>query len=88
MNMGKLPEKCWIKHPLKDELVMVTKGEMGYRPQRKDVMPYTTEHLDYLNQRLGVTKPQQIAMENGSLIGWEEPASDPDNWNENGDFIG
>ena len=43
------------------------------------------ELADYNNQRLGVTAAQQMAMEAGSMHGWDCPAADPKTY-EQGPF--
>ena len=82
-----LPEMCWVILESTNELVIVKRGEMGYYPQRGDVMPYPPENKDYLNERLDVTKAQEQAMKAGSMFGWDVPASNPANYDEDGNFI-
>lgn len=82
-----LPEACWIEHPMRKELVVVKRGVMGFFPQKEDVLPYDIEVKDYLNEGLGVTKAQEKAMEKGSMFGWDVPASNPANYDEEGNYI-
>lgn len=82
-----LPEECWIEHLATNELVIVKRGEIGYYPQRDDVMHYGVELKDSLNKRLGVTKAQEMAMGKGSMFGWNIPASNPANYDEEGNWI-
>lgn len=86
-NLEKLPEQCWTTLPTTGELVLVKRGEDGYIPQRKENAPWNPENLDHLNERMGVTKAQEMAMKAGSMFGWDVPASNPDNYDENGDYI-
>lgn len=79
-----LPECCYIELSSTNELVMVKRGEMGYYPQRQENAPWGAENKDHLNERMGVTKAQAKAMEMGSMFGWNTPASNPDNYDENG----
>jgi hypothetical protein len=81
-NMAKLPEMCWAVQPSSNEVIMIKRGEMGYYPQREDVLPYEAHMVDALNERLGVTKEQEKAMVSGSMFGWDCPAADPDEWVE------
>lgn len=87
-DLNKLPEMCWVEKMGSDELVLVKRGEMGYYPQGNDVLPYTLENKESLNKQLGVTVAQELAMQAGSMFGWDTPGSDPDNWTEDGMFIG
>lgn len=81
-NMAKLPEMCWVIVPASNELALVKRGEMGYYPQRPENAPWAPENIDYLNERLEVTKEQEKAMLSGSMFGWDCPAADPDTWVE------
>lgn len=85
--MNKLPEECLVLHPASGEIVMVKRGVMGYFPQREENEPWGAENLDLINKRRGVTKAQAEAMKAGSMFGWDVPASNPDNYDENGDWI-
>jgi hypothetical protein len=81
-NMAKLPEMCWTTVPSSNEVVIVKRGEIGYFPQREDVLHYEAHMVDALNERLGVTKEQELAMKSGSMFGWDIPGADPDTWVE------
>lgn len=85
--MKNLPEYCWSVLDATNELVMVKSGERGYYPQRPDVEPWGAENKDVLNERLGVTKGEAEAMKAGSMFGWDTPASDPNNYDEEGNWI-
>ena len=87
MNLNKLPEECFIVLPSTDELVMVKRGVMGYFPQRPENAPWEADVLDHVNERLGVTKAQAEAMRHGSMLGWDNKLADPDNYDEDGNFI-
>lgn len=39
---------------------------------------------DWLNKKLSLTKGEVKAMEHGSMFGWDTPAADPANWNDDG----
>lgn len=81
-----LPEFCFVVHKTNnDEVVMVHRGVEGYSPTREGNLPwYGQETADIANQRLGVTKAQAVAMEMGSMFGFDAPAADPENYNEDG----
>jgi len=82
-----LPDKCYGVLQSTNELIVIQRGVMGYFPQRPENAPWGAENVDILNERLGVTKGQRIAMENGSMFGWDIPASNPNNYNEDGEWI-
>jgi hypothetical protein len=83
-----LPDKCFVVLKTKnDEVVMVHRGESGYSPTREGNQPwYGQETADEMNRRLGVTKGQAKAMEMGSMFGWDAPAANPANYNEDGSY--
>lgn len=83
-----LPEMCWTVLESTNELIVVKRGVRGYIPQREDVLPYEVKNKDFLNERLGVTKGQEKAMKSGSMFGWHVPASNPANYDEEGNYIG
>lgn len=85
--MNKLPEECLVLHPSTNEIVMVKLGVAGYFPQRPENEPWGAENLDIINERRGVTKAQVEAMLAGSMFGWDAPVANPDNYDENGDWI-
>lgn len=84
-----LPDKCYNVLPLGDEIITITKGEAGYchtgkyghdRQAAQDI-------VDEYNERLGVTKAQAVAMLAGATLGWDAPAADPKNYDEQGQSI-
>lgn len=86
--MEKLPEKCYGVLKTTNELILIKRGVRGYFAQRKENAPWDVENVDILNERMGVTKAQRMAMEAGSVFGWDIPASNPDNYDQNGRYIG
>lgn len=85
--MNKLPEECLVLNPTSGEIVMVKRGVAGYFPQNPDNAPWGAENIDLINERMGVTKAQKEAMLAGSMFGWDAPVANPDNYDENGDWI-
>ena len=81
-----LPEHCYIYLPTTREIGIVKKGESGY--YRSDLTPVYGEEgkqfVEELNQKGGVTKAQEAAMLAGSMLGWQTPAADPRNYDEQG----
>ena len=74
-----LPELCFSVLPSTGALICIKRGESGYYPSDWDTGdPVQNQELaDYNNQRLGVTAAQRLAMEAGSMHGWDCPAADP-----------
>ena len=74
-----LPELCFSVLPGAGSLICIKRGESGYYPSDWDTgdPARNRELADYNNQRLGVTAAQRLAMEGGSMCGWDCPAADP-----------
>lgn len=85
--MLNLPEKCYGVLPSTNELIMIKRGEKGYYPQNPENTPWSAENVDTLNERMGISKGQRIAMQNGSMFGWDTPSANPDNYDGNGNWI-
>lgn len=74
-----LPKVCWSTLPSDGSLILITRGEMGYKP-----CPGSSQNLevnrrsaDYHNRRRGITHAQEEAMFLGSMVGWDTPGVDP-----------
>jgi len=80
-----LPEKCFSTLKSTGEMIVITKGEKGYTPTGvfpQDASP--REGMTATNAANGVTKAQEAAMVAGSMFGWETPAADPKNYDDQG----
>ena len=85
-----LPELCFSTLPSTGALICIKRGESGYHPSdwstnnRKE-----NEELARINnEKLGVTQAQRLAMENGSMHGWNSPGADPRAWERTGPQMG
>ena len=74
-----LPELCFSVLPGSGDLVCIKRGESGYYPSGWSTGDpgRNRELADYNNERLGVSQAQRMAMENGSMFGWDAPGADP-----------
>lgn len=80
-----LPEKCFSVLPSSDELIIIERGAKGYTPSGMHIEGKTArEAADISNDTIGVSKAQEAAMLAGSMFGFEVPAADPKNYDENG----
>ena len=84
-----LPDKCYNVLPSGDEIIIVKKGESGYYHTDKYGHDRAEAQaiVDECNESGGVTKAQAVAMLAGSMFGWDTPAADPKNYDEQGQPI-
>jgi len=84
-----LPETCYGTLLDTGMIVIYKRGETGYY---KTDIPYASKEearaiVDEQNALGGVTKGQEAAMAAGSMFGFDVPAADPANYDENGQPI-
>lgn len=83
-----LPERCYALLLSNGQLIHLRRGMAGYEPvTRKDKHVFGDEAKvlrDILNEAAHVTLHQRMAMENGSMFGWDCKASDPATWEKLG----
>lgn len=77
-----LPEKCFSTLESTGEMIVITKGEKGYTPT--GIFSQDASPREGATAANGVTKAQEAAMVAGSMFGWETPAADPKNYDEQG----
>lgn len=78
-RLQKLPELCFSTLASTGELICIKRGESGYYPSDWSTSdPAANKELaDFNNQKLGVTYAQRMAMECGSMHGWDVPGANP-----------
>ncbi len=81
-----LPEQCYTFVESENLIAIIKKGIKGYYPTDfgTDDVEKNKETVKLLNSQNGITLKQAEAMKAGSLFGWNAPAADPKNYDENG----
>lgn len=81
-----LPDKCYTVAEGTASVAVIEKGKPGY--VEVQIPSKSIEEADslasYYNKNAGVTPAQFEAMKAGSMFGWDSPAADPKNYDENG----
>lgn len=83
-----LPECCYGVLKYTGERIRIRYGEDMYEsfPQYGGNMVENRAFADEQNTEAQLTVEQVAAMENGIIYGWDTPAADPSNYDENGHF--
>lgn len=83
-----LPEVCYGVTPYSGERMRIRYGDNSFEsfPQYGQNREGNKQYAAEQNKTLKVTKAQQAAMEGGVIYGWDTPAADPRNYDENGYF--
>jgi len=71
-TLKKLPEICATRLNTDNSAIFIKRGIMGYWPASKNL------DVDKFNADHKITLAQIMAMEAGSMFGWEVPLADPD----------
>ena len=80
-----LPERCFGYLQATGEIVVSQKGQKGFAPTGKYAENETPQEcVDSLNAAMDVTRAQAAAMMAGSMFGWDAPAADPANYDDQG----
>ena len=83
-----LPPNCLSILPSSGELIIITRGEKGYLLSDMQIKGKSNQEVaEIANHAAGVTKAQEAAMLAGSMFGWQTPAADPKNYDEQGQPI-
>ena len=80
-----LPDKCFSYLETTGEMIVITRGEKGYTPTGiypQDATP--KEGVAAAHEANGVSRAQEAAMVAGSMFGWDKPAADPKNYDDQG----
>ena len=80
-----LPDRCFGYLKATGEIVVLQKGQKGFAPTGKYAENETPQEcVDSLNAAMDVTRAQAAAMMAGSMFGWDAPAADPANYDDQG----
>lgn len=84
-----LPRQCYGIMAATGEVIILKKGETNYYRTDIDMgsREQNTALAEEYNQKMGITKAQAAAMSAGSMFGWDCPAADPKNYDENGQLL-
>lgn len=84
-----LPDKCFALLPSSGELIVIEKGQEGYRRCGfSEASPDKNRKLaTQYNRGLYVTRQQEAAMLGGSLLGWATPAAQTSSYDLRGNPI-
>ena len=69
----RLPAYCASRLPTTGEPILIERGVKGYFPA-----PYPDFDVDRYNRDAKITNAQRMAMEIGSIFGFDVPGADPD----------
>jgi len=85
-QLEKLPPVCMSVLPSNGALIKITHKEKGYSYAdiSSNDLAENKELARYINETMGVSKEQEAAMVAGSMFGWNVPAANPRNYDENG----
>lgn len=72
-NLAKLPEFCASRLLTNQSPIIMQRGVKGYWP-----MPEGLGTPEEFNTKQGITPAQKLAMEIGSMRGFDVPGADPD----------
>ena len=90
MKNNNLPDMCYCVLDSTLDIIIVKKGESGFHPTNI-INPRNRAEaqalVDAYNRTGGVSQAQAAAMLAGSLFGWNTPAADPENYDEDGNPI-
>jgi hypothetical protein len=83
-NILTLPDVSAHDHPADGRLIFVMRCREGY--WEKEAVGVVDDALtaDQWNEAHNISKTDAEAMFVGSMFGWDSPAANPDNWNEDG----
>ena len=84
MSKNTLPSVAAAEHPVTGEIIMVMKDRSGYWPASTLGILDRTLSAEKWNTAHGISKAEAEAMFAGSMWGWDVPAADPANYDENG----
>lgn len=80
-----LPRKCFALLPSNEDVIIIERGKSGYERAGLTSKEQTPQEIvDTFNDTMGVSKAQAAAMQAGSMFGWDTPAANPRNYDDQG----
>lgn len=83
-----LPKKCFSFLDDTGESIIIERGVTGFQHTGQWVQGGFSpeEGANALNEMVGTSKAQEVAMKAGAFFGWDKPEADPQNYDEQGQF--
>ena len=77
-----MAERCYVYVATENMIGIVVRGEKGYYPYVKPRVSgeEARKAVDELNADIGVSKAEAMAMEIGSMFGWNVPGAKVETW--------
>lgn len=85
-----LPDWCYSVQYTTDEVIRIHNGETGYYPVFNPMIKTLEEAIEFANIQngmLGILPEERLAMEIGSMFGWDAMGADPQVYLDRAEFV-